>query len=170
MVSIVESSSRREERARMEGLTPPQQQYEGQDNLVGGPGLTQSGGGATGSVQEGTMHGNTLVAVNASSSRSVQCPEVESQARGGDHRWSGRRSTRISPDREGRSSVRHHQEQTNTPNMSHPRNATKPFPERNLGAPHRRVGGVRISRRQGRGGITASWRFLTGHHRRPGDR
>ena len=112
-VSVVESSSRREERARMECLIPTQQQDEDRDNLVGGPGPTQSGGGATGSVQEGTMHGKTVATVSASSSTSVEFPEVESQTRDGDHKRSGRRNTRISPGREGRTSVRHDHEQTN---------------------------------------------------------
>ena len=122
-VSIVDSSSRREERARMEGLTPTQQQDEEQDNLVGDPGPTQqssSGGGATGSVDEGTVHGNTLATISASSSRSVQFPEVESLALDGAHRRSGRgghgsrRNTRKSPGREGRRSFRLHREQTST--------------------------------------------------------
>ena len=97
----------------MEGLTPTQQQDKDRDNLVEGPGPTQSGGEATGSVEEGTIHANTLATVSASSSRSVQFPEVESQARNGDRRRSGRRNTRISPGRKGRSSVRHHRKQTN---------------------------------------------------------
>ena len=108
-VSIVESSSRREERARIEGLTPTQQQDGEQDDLVGGQGPTQrssSGGGATGSVEEGTVHGNTLATVSASFSRSVQLPEVESQALDGDRSGRGghesRRNTRTSPGREGR--------------------------------------------------------------------
>ena len=89
---------------------------------MGGPGQTQrssSGGGATGSVDEGTVYGNTLATVRASSSRSVQFPEVESQALDGAHRRSrrgehgSRRNTRTSPGREGRSSFKHHREQTN---------------------------------------------------------
>ena len=111
-VSIVESSSRWEERARMEGPTPTQQQDQDRDNLVGGPGLTQAGGGATGSVEKGTTNGNSLENVSASS-KSVQFPVVESQERDGDHRPSSRKKTRISPGREGRGSVRHHREQTN---------------------------------------------------------
>ena len=58
----------------MEGVTSTQQKDEEQDNLVGGPGLTQrssSGGAATGSVDEGTVHGNTLAIVSASSRKSV---------------------------------------------------------------------------------------------------
>ena len=171
-MSIVESSSRREERARMEGLTPTQQQGEDRDNLVGGPGPTQSGGGATGSVEEGTMHGSTLATVSASSSRSVQFPGVESQARGGDHRRSGRSNTRISPGREGRSSVRHHREQTN-----HVQHVPPPQRHQNVSRAESRgppSAGGRSSYQQEagaeRGGITASWWFLTGHHRRPGDR
>ena len=88
---------------------------------MGGPGPTQrssSGGGATGSVEEGTVHGNTLATVSASFSRSVQLPEVESQALDGDRSGRGghesRRNTRTSPGREGRGSVRHHREQTNS--------------------------------------------------------
>ena len=111
----------------MEGLTPTQQQDEDRDNLVGGPGPTQSGGGATGSVEESTMHGNTLATVSASSSRSVQFPVIESQARDGDHRQSGRRNTRISPGREGRSSARHHRERTN-----HARHAPPPQRHQNV--------------------------------------
>ena len=66
-MSIVESSSRQEERARIEGLTRTQQQDEQQDILIGGPAPTQRsgpGGGATGSVEdntnEGIVHRNTL--------------------------------------------------------------------------------------------------------------
>ena len=73
---MVESSSRRGERARMEDLTPTQQQDEDRDKLVGGPGLTQSGGAATGSVEEGNTQGNSLSTVSASS-RGVQFPGVE---------------------------------------------------------------------------------------------
>ena len=164
----------------MEGLTPTQQQDEEQDNPVGDPGPTQrssSGGGATGSVEEGTVHRNTFATVSASSSRSVKFPEVESQALDGDHRQSGRgghgsrRNTRTSPGskKEG-VQIGTTATKPTPPNMSHPRNVTKIHPARNLGPPHRRVEGVRISRRQGRGGITASWWFLTGHHRLPGDR
>ena len=97
----------------MEGLTPTQQQDEDRDNLVEGPGLTQSGNGATGSVEEDTTYGNTLASVSASSSRSVQFPEVESQPRDGDHRRSGILNTSISPRRERRSSARYHREQRN---------------------------------------------------------
>ena len=43
----------------------------------------------------------------------MQFPEVESQTRDGDHRRSGRKNTHISLGREGKSSVRHHREQTN---------------------------------------------------------
>ena len=43
--------------------------------------------------------------------------------------------------------------------MPHSGNAIKFSSERNLRGPHRRVGVVRISRRQGWGGTTASWRF-----------
>ena len=96
----------------MEGLTPTQQQDEDRDNLAGGPGRTQSGGRPTGSVEEGTTHGNSLATVSASS-RSVQFPGVESQARDGDRRRSSRRSSSISPGRKRRISVRHHREQTN---------------------------------------------------------
>ena len=121
-VSIGESSSRREERASMEGLTPTQQQDEEQDNLVGGPGPTQrssSGGRETGSVDEGRVHGNTLATVSASSSGSVQFPEVESQALNGAHRRSGRgghglrENTRTSRGTEGRGSFGYHRGQTN---------------------------------------------------------
>ena len=71
----------------MEDLTPNQQQGEELDNLVGGPGPTHrstSGGGATGSVEGGAVHGNRPATVSGSSSRSVQFPEVESQALDGD--------------------------------------------------------------------------------------
>ena len=107
----------------MKGLTPTQQQDEDRDNLVGGPGPTQSGGGATGSVEEGTTHGNSL-ATGSASRRSVQFPVVESQARDGDPRRSSRRNTRKSPGKKGRSSVRHYREQTNhvqhvPPSQSH---------------------------------------------------
>ena len=78
-VNIADSSSRREKRAGMEGLTPIQQQDEEQDNLVGGSGPTQrssSGGRATGSVDDSRVHGNTLATVSASSTRSVQFLEL----------------------------------------------------------------------------------------------
>ena len=144
-----------------------------------GPGPTQrsnSGGGATASVEEGTVHGNTLATVSASSSRSVQFPEVESQALDGGHRRSdkwghgSRRNALTLLGREGRGSVRHHREQTNPAQRVPPPQRHQKFPRAESRGPHRRVEGVRISRRQGRGGVTASWRFLTGHHRRPGDR
>ena len=137
-MSIVESSSRREDRARIEGLTliKQQEQDEDRDNLVGGPGPTQSGGGATGSVEKGIMHGNTLATVSASFSRSVQFPGVESQALDGDHRRSGKRNTRISSGREGKSSFRQQHKQTNhVQHVSPPQRPTKLFPEQNLGAP-----------------------------------
>ena len=70
-VSLVTGSSRPEERARMEGLTPAKQQDDEQDKLVGGADPTQRsslGGGATGKVDERTAHGNTLATVSASSS------------------------------------------------------------------------------------------------------
>ena len=110
----------------MEGLTQTQQQDEEQETLVGGPGPTQRsspGGGATGSVYGGTLHGNTLATVSKSSSRSVQFPGVESQAFNGAHRRSGRgghasrRNTRTSPGRAERGSFRHHSEQTNPTQM-----------------------------------------------------
>ena len=66
----------------MEDLTPTQQQDEEQDDLVGG--------GATGSVEEGTAHGNTLATLRAPSSRRVQFLEVESPALDGDDKRSGR--------------------------------------------------------------------------------
>ena len=120
----------------MEGLTPTKQQDEDRDNLVGGPGPTQSGGGATGSVEKGTMHRNTLATVNASFSRNVRFPGVESQALDEDHRRSGKRNTRISSGREGnRVQSGNNINKPTTSNMSHHRNATKLFPERNLGAP-----------------------------------
>ena len=78
----------------MEGPTPTQQQDQDRDKMVGGPGLTQAGGGATGSVKKDTTHGNSLENVSASS-RSVQFPVVESQERDGDHRPSSRNNTRI---------------------------------------------------------------------------
>ena len=71
-------------------------------------------------MDEGTVHGNTIPTVSASStSRTVQFPEVELQALDGAHRRPGRegpgsrRNTRTSPGREGRGSFRHYHEQTN---------------------------------------------------------
>ena len=51
--------------------------------------------------------------------------------------------------------------------MSKPRNVTNIFPARNLGGPHRWVEGVRISRRQGRGGIKASLAVFIGPPQAP---
>ena len=162
----------------MEGRTPTQQQDEEQNKLVGCPGPTQrlsSGGGATGSVEEGTVHGNTLATVSASSSRSVQFAR------------NLRRLTEIIDGRvDGGTGLvgilAHHQAEkegiqlgttTSKPtplNIFYSRNVTKSFPGRNLGGSYRRVEGVRISRTQGRGGNIASLQFLTVHNRRPRDR
>ena len=60
----------------MEGLTPTKQQDEDQDNPVGGPSPTQSGGGATVSIKGGTVHGNTLATVSASFRRKRADPGV----------------------------------------------------------------------------------------------
>ena len=57
----------------MEGLTPTQQLDEDRDKIVGGPGPAQSEGGGTGSVEEGTTHGNLLATISASS-RIMQFP------------------------------------------------------------------------------------------------
>ena len=176
-VSIVESSSRREERARIEGLTPTQQQDGEQDDLVGGQGPTQrssSGGGATGSVEEGTVHGNTLATVSASFSRSVQLPEVESQALDGDRSGRGghesRRNTRTSPGREGRGSVRHHREQTNPAQYSYQQEAGAGRDYSQLavfdGPPQARWGPVGAPQHQQRG-WTPQRRYNTGAQHQP---
>ena len=76
-VAVLEGEHHRAQQERAGRLTPTQQRDEEQDNLVGGPGPTQrssSGGRATGSVDEATVHGNTLATPSASSSRIVVVP------------------------------------------------------------------------------------------------
>ena len=153
----------------------------GAGQLVGDPGSTQglgSGGGATTSVEdntnEGKVHWNTLANLSASS-RSVQFPEVASQALDGAHGGRVEGSTGrvgILALRQAEKDGVHLGTTTSKPtsHMPHPSNITIFFPTPNLGGPHRRAEEVRISRRQGRDGMTARSRFLTGHHRRPGAR